>query len=280
MFLCYVDESGDSGTFQINNSTLNPLYVVTGLIVHHKEIAGVTSDFISAKRKFFPNRFTELKHFLDSILQEIKGNDIRKVIRDGDTRNRKTHIGYLDTCIRILRCHGVRLLGRALVKNPGEKNDDAAFYGRSMLHICQHFHAFLEQTNSSGFVVADGRNYAQDVRTTHSIFTQCYQTTAPNSFPRLVEVPVYGQSQNFAMIQLADTICSAVMFPMIIDAYGGHLAGVANVHLSENYGAVRDRYKQAIREMQYTYHNGSRTVGGMLISDRLPANRSSSLLFQ
>ncbi len=85
--------------------------------------------------------------------------------------------------------------------------------------------------------------------------------------------------QNFAMIQLADTVCSAVMFPMIMDAFGEHLAGISNVHTSGNYGIIRDRYKQAIRDMQFLYHNGSRIVGGMLISDRLPENRSSALLF-
>jgi len=280
MHICYVDESGESGTFQATDRNANPFFVVVGLIVAHSRLIPLTHDFLRIKTRFFPGHFHELSLALDSILVEVKGNDLRRYLREGNRRVWSQTIGYIDACMRLLSQHGVRLLGRALIKNPGEENSDPAFYGRSMMHLCQHFNTFLELNAEHGFVIADGRKVAQNKRTTHTIFTQRHQARG-NSYPRIVEMPSYGHSNNFAMLQLADMVCSAVIFPMLIDAFGTHLAGIDNVHTAPKYASIRSRYKNIVKDLQFMYQDASSMwVGGMLISDKTGLNRKTGLLFR
>jgi hypothetical protein len=279
MYICYVDESGDAGTLDLTDANLNPLFVITGLVIKHTRLINLTFDFLKIKSRFFPNRFAPPMFPLDRIKEEIKGNDLRKYLRGDNRRNYQLSIGFIDSCIALLRANDVRLLGRALIKAPGKINSDAAFYGRSMMHIYQHFNALLEDKFELGFVIADGRRPAQNQKTTHVIFTQIHKSIG-SEYPRIVEIPAYGQSNNFAMLQMADIICSAVVFPMLIDAFSDFLTGSGNKHVSAKYSAVRDRYKTQIKDMQFRYLNTNGTwMGGLLVADGTGRKRSASLLF-
>jgi hypothetical protein len=201
-------------------------------------------------------------------------------LREGNTRRWRQSIGFIDACLNLLKNNNITLLGRALIKNPGDKNDDAIVYGGSIMHICQHFNKFLEQQQKFGMVIADSRRAAQNKRTTHTIFTQRHQSRG-NSYPKLVDMPMYGHSNNFAMLQLADIACSAVLFPMLIDAFGEHLVGSNNVHFSNKYATIRNRYKDIIKDLQFRYQDGNGLwVGGMLVADKTPYNRKTSLMFR
>jgi hypothetical protein len=280
MYLCYVDESGEAGTFQVSDTNSNPFFVITGLVIERSHLISLTNDFLRIKRRFFPGHFSATSPFLDSILIEIKGNELRKSLREENTRRWQQSIGFIDSCINLLRANNVMLLGRALIKNPGDKNDDAAVYGRSIMHICQHFNFFLEQHQEFGIVIADSRKSAQNKRTTHTIFTQRQQARG-NSYPRIVDMPVYGHSNNFAMLQLADIVCSGVIFPMLIDAFGEHLSNSNNVHISSKYINVRNRYKDNIQNMQFRYQSENGLwVGGILVVDKTSFNRKTSRMFQ
>ena len=280
MYICYVDESGDSGTLQISDTNSNPFFIITGLIIEHTRLTSITHDFLKIKTRFFPKHFTSAALALDRIQIEIKGNELRKALRGENKRRFKQAIGYIDACVNLLQANDVKLLGKILIKASGLANDDAAFYGGSIMHICQHFNAFLDLTDELGFIVADSRKASQNRRTTHTIFTQRHQTRG-NSYPRIVEMPVYGHSNNFAMLQLADIVCSAVIFPMLIDAFAGHLEKSDNVHLSEQYAFVRNRYKAIIKEMQFMYPDSQGFMrGGLLVSDKTILQRKTGLLFR
>lgn len=218
-------------------------------------------------------------HFLDRIELERKGGDIRKEIRNANRRRRQQSIGFLDSCVELLIGNEVRLLGKILVKNPGRANDDAGFYGRSIMHVCEHFNAFLETGDGLGVVVADSRRTAQNRRTTHTVFTQMHRAGG-NRYPRLAETPTYGHSNNFAMLRLSDIVCSAIVFPMAMDVFGEHLRESANVHAAANYSLVRERYKDRMKEMQFLHRDAARRfVGGLLVSDMTGLNRKTSRLF-
>ena len=279
MYICYIDESGDSGTLQLSDPFSNPLFVIVGLIVNHNRLIPLTHDFINIKRRFFPNHFNETNRVLDGILVEIKGNDLRKNLRENNRRRFQQSVGFIDNCLDLLRQHGVQLLGKALIKSPDSPNSDAAFYGSSIMHFCQHFNMFLEQRQEQGVVVADSRKAGQNKNTTHTVFTQRHQFRG-NSYPRIIEMPTYGHSNNFAMLQLADIVCSAVVFPMVIDAFGAHLLNSKNIHASSRYTTIRGRYKELIKKMQFMYQDASDYwVGGMLVSDRTNLKRKTSQLF-
>ena len=280
MHICYVDESGESGTFQLNDANSNPFFVIVGLIVDHSRLIPLTHDFLRIKTKFFPGRFNSEDLPLDGILVEIKGNGLRKDLREKNKRRWQQAIGFIDACLHLLKQNGVKLVGRALIKDPGMANSDAVFYGRSLMHICQHFNVFLELKQDLGVVIADSRKVAQNKRTSHTIFTQRHQVRG-NSYPRIIEMPAYGHSNNFAMIQLADLVCSAVIFPMLIDSFQAHLTGSRNVHLSPRYASIRNRYKEEIKNMQFMYQgDDARWIGGLLVSDKTKHDRKTGLLFR
>lgn len=279
MYICYIDESGDSGTLQLADPNSNPLFVIIGLIVDHTCLIPLTHDFLKIKTTFFPTHFNNTEK-LDAILVEIKGNELRKNLRENNRRRFQQSIGFIDACLNLLQQHNALLLGKALIKAPSSPNSDAAFYGRSIMHICQHFNMFLEQTQEQGFAIADSRKAGQNKNTAHTIFTQRHQSRG-NSYPRIIEMPTYGHSNNFAMIQLADILCSAVIFPMLISAFGNHLMNSGNVHLSDKYTTICTRYKKRVKNMQFMYQNhNSLWVGGMLVSDKTNLNRKTSLLFK
>ncbi len=73
MYICYVEESGDSGTFNIHDPISNPLFIIIGLIVDHCRLSRITKNFLHLKHKFFPSLMRAAPHFLDSIELERKG---------------------------------------------------------------------------------------------------------------------------------------------------------------------------------------------------------------
>ena len=56
MYICYVDESGDSGTLQGSDTNSNPFFIITGLIIEHTNLIPLTHDFLGIKERFFPNQ--------------------------------------------------------------------------------------------------------------------------------------------------------------------------------------------------------------------------------
>lgn len=277
MYLCYVDESGDAGTLNPGNQTDTPVFVVASLIVDQARLSRLTHDLLTLRQRFYPTATTN--HYLDTILNEVKGETVRKAMRKGSRRNRTHAIGYLDGIMSLAEQNDLRLVSKALVKGLGQANSDAGFYGSAIMHVCRHFNAFLlSQANGKrGHIIADSRRKAQNSQVSHTIFTQMFRA-AGNSYPRLTEMPTYGHSNNHAMIQITDTICSGILFPMLTDAY---CTGLPNVHVSPQFTTIRGRYKRAIQSMQYRYQAHDRLWhGGLLITDGTGARRNATHLFR
>jgi hypothetical protein len=67
----------------------------------------------------------------------------------------------------------------------------------------------------------------------HSIFTQKFKAEG-DQYPRVLEMPTFGHSNNHVGIQIADLLASALLYPMATCAYcRGH---VSNVHVDANAG--------------------------------------------
>jgi hypothetical protein len=66
--------------------------------------------------------------------------------------------------------------------------------------------------NDRGVVIADSRVPGQNVNVAHSVFTQKYRATG-DPYPRILEVPVFGHSNNHVGLQLADVVGSALLAP-------------------------------------------------------------------
>ena len=294
MYFCYIDESGDSSTLVKHVNDSNPFFVLTGLIIHQDKLIKLTRDFIAIKKQFYPNlkpkRISTIdseesieSNFLDGILAEVKGSTLRGQIRDNKKAPKQTAIGFVDQCLKLLERNDVKILGSTLIKDFDRKNRDDIFYGNSIIYFGTHFNAFLSEHKQSGIIIADSRKTNQNYRTSHTFFTQRHQFHRGNKFPHILESVTYGHSHNFAMLQLTDIVCSAILFPMYAFSYGGYVLEQVhnNVHISENFREVHFRFAKRIREMQYKYQNDEgRWIGGIRSVDNTPLGRKNKVLFQ
>ena len=170
-----------------------------------------------------------------------------------------------------------RLFGRAWIKGIGTPFNGRSVYTFSMQDTCSTFQQFLESTTDQGFIIADSRNKPANTNVSHSVFTKKFQANG-DAFPNLVEMPVFGHSDNHAGIQIADLVCSAVVFPMAIQTYcQGH---VTSVH-TRSYAPLKARYGPRLKNLQFRYQDQqtNRWRGGITVSDAI-ASRGGGSLFR
>ena len=99
-----------------------------------------------------------------------------------------------------------------------------------------------------------------------------------NLYPRILEVPLFGHSDNHAALQIADLVCPALLFPKAAQTTycTGHYA--ANPHVQAGDAHVGARYRAALKGMTYHYRSLDRRYrGGVTVADRIGMRPSSDL---
>ena len=278
MKICFIDEAGDLGLLRSPaHPNDQPVLIIGGLFVDVGNLANLTQDYLNLKYQFFPGLPYPSSMPLDRILPEIKGAELRKNATRGDSNQRRHAIGFLDRIFGLMRRYEVRLVARIWVKGIGARFDATPVYTSSIQGICTYFGHHLAEINDVGLCIADSRNKFKNVRVSHSIFTQKF-SPAVHKHKRLAELPTFGHSENHAGLQLCDIVCSALLFPIACFAYcTGH---VSNIHVQSRADALRDRYGQQLKALQYRYQNPDsfRYEGGLVVSDAI-GQQNGSLMF-
>jgi len=274
MWIFYVDEAGTAGCLASKDSSVQPVFVQAGVFLQDTQLATVTREFLELKQTFFPGRIANDVRFLDSVLVEIKGAALRKQVRG--SRNESRHaVGFLEKALRILDRSEARLVGRVWVKGIGVENNARSLYTFSLQDNCRHFQRFLTQRNDQGLVIVDSRYKQENVNAAHSLFTQKH-TRGGDGLDRILEMPVYGHSENHVGLQLADLLCSALLFPIACHSYcTGY---VENLHVHNAYRVLKTRFGRTLTSMMFRYQEQGRPRGGFTVSDSLAKRPSSHLL--
>ncbi len=275
MRICYVDESGDTGTLPAGASNVQPALVVVGLFIDQGAVGPFTRDFMLLKRRYYPGLRPSNAAALDWMLAEVKGSELRRDAVSARRREARHAIGFLDKFVQLLQSHQVQIVGRIWVKKPTAPVRHVAIYTSSIQAICSDFQHYLAVADDSGALIADSRSPAQNVGVSHSIFTRKFQASG-DAYPRLLEMPVFGHSENHALLQAADLVSSALVYPMAMTAYC--VGTISNLHARAEYVTIQERYGAAIKAMQFRYSDRDRTVGGLAVSDGL-AQRGGAALF-
>ncbi|MCX7021642.1 MAG: DUF3800 domain-containing protein [bacterium] len=275
MRVLYIDEAGCLGALPSLISDIQPVFVIAGVSFDVSHLGDITRDFIALKRRFFPGAHTSL-YQLDAILVEVKGADIRRNASIGGHRSRRAAFGFLDGVLYLVDQHDGKFFGRIWIKGIGVPFDGRSVYTFSMQDICTTFQRSLEAIGEQGFVVADSRSKPVNTNVSHSVFTMKFQAVG-DAFPNLLEMPLFGHSDNHAGIQIADLLCSALLFPMAVQTYcAGH---ITSVHV-RNYAALKARYMTHLRRSQFRYQDPSGWWrGGFTVSDEI-AHRNGAELFR
>jgi hypothetical protein len=251
MYYCYVDESGNAEVINNPNDNVQPMVIISGLIIKADKIVQLTNEFVSLKRIFYPGLFAGIPFNINSLLKEIKGSDIRSDIRKATNLNDNKvqhNFLFLDEIFTLLKKHDVKIVSRIWVKAFGAVLHDQPIYGITTQQFAVRFQSFLDANDSYGGIIADFRDPKRNSYISHSVYTQKYKK-AGDAYPRIHEMPTFAISDNHAMLQICDLLCSAIIYPI-----GGIklCAGfVNNVHTSPNYSWIAQRYTKRLRSLQY-----------------------------
>lgn len=274
MRICYIDEAGCTGALGANPASIQPVFLICGVVLRASQIGQLADEFIRIKEKNFP--YLKASHpFRHSwVLSEIKGSYLRDNLRKGGrNRVRHSHV-VLDSILGLFENYDARIFGRVWVKDP---NTDLSknIYTYSMQQIFETFNHFLDVNRDTGIVVADSRNKHLNVNVSHSIFTKKYLKRT-DEYARVLELPMFAHSENHVGIQLADLLCSALLFPMAVHAYCGHVT--QSIHYSDAYADLRARFGERLKERQYRYQDAGTMHGGIVVSDPV-GQRSGGHMF-
>ncbi len=276
-FLCYIDEAGCTTPLPAAATDIQPVLVIVGMMVDATKVRSLTLEFLKLKRQYFPRRFGNSDHPLDDVLVEIKGSDLRSTLRKHGARS-EAILQFIDRTLDLLRANEVRLFASVWVKGIGKPIDSRAIYTTSIQAACRNFSAFLDWRDETGFMVADFRTPGLNTQVSHSIFTQKYRAKG-DPMGRLLDLPTFGHSNNHVPLQIADMLCSTLLFPMATSTYcHGQVSGK---HVRGRDKFIRRRYASRIKALQYRYKDAGtgQSQGGVFVSDGLHG-RKSDLLFQ
>ena len=143
MHLCYMDESGCTGALPTATSSIQPVFVLAGIIVDESRLHDLTFDYLNLKQRFFPGRLPPTTDYLDWVLAEIKGNEIRKRARSGSHKERSQAFSFLDAFLGLAEKYDIKIIGRLWVKGIGQPFPGRSVYTSSVQHICRYFNHFL-----------------------------------------------------------------------------------------------------------------------------------------
>lgn len=268
MQLCYVDESGKAETPTTDDPSCQPVMVIAGVAVPEEQIYSLTSDWIDLKREFWPSVAQKGRGRLDAILHDVKGVRLRDGLRADASRRRRQHaVGFLDSFVSLLEQYEARVVGRITVKALGSANDDMGIHSSALQFICGAFHSVLPP-DERGMVVVDSQTYWHNHQLAHSIFTQRFGRS--HRFAQLVDLPVFGHSDNHAGLQLADVLCSALLAPIACSVYASDLSDW-NVHCAPDFLELRERYGQRLHGLTFRWFNprSEITTRSLVVADAI-----------
>lgn len=276
MYICYVDEAGCPGALPSSNSQVQPVLVLTGLILEQRQLVPLTRDLVALKSVFHPTVAAQFVHEMQMATYEIKGSDLRRSIRLGNRNERRAVFGFVDKVLLTLEQADAKLISRIYIKRPAHPFDGKAVYTSSVQKLAECFQQFLTERNSEGIIVADSRTPALNASVSHSIFTQKFRRKGGDPFNRILEMPVFGHSENHAAIQITDFLCSTLLYPIATHVYcAGH---VNSSHVNANDYRIKDRYAARLKALRYKYMVDGKIKGGVLVNDSILKRPSSIML--
>ena len=261
MLMCYVDESGDTGPFDPTERNSQPIFLLCALMIDQLDLEGITREIIQLKQTHFPSYSQGAAHWHDWLKVEVKGANLRRALREGHKDSRRHIMGFLFQVLSILERHNIKLAARIYIKQPNVEFKGASVYPSAIQRLAQTFEDKLMKENDKGVFVLDSRNKVKNVPVSHGLFTWNFSTHG-TAYHYLAELPLFGHSENHAMIQLADWIGSAFLAPMATTAYCAPYKGMC-VHVAPEFDEIRERFGQRIKQLQYRFERDGKKLGGI-----------------
>jgi len=261
MLMCYVDESGDTGLFDANERNSQPVFLLCALMVNQSHLESITREVIHLKQTHFPSYSQGTQHWHDWLKVEVKGANIRRVLREDSRRSRRHILGFLSRVVTLLESHDIKIAARVYIKAPSTEFKGASVYSAAMQRLAQTFEDKLMRENDKGIIVLDSRNKVKNVPVAHSLFTWNFSVHG-TTYRYMAELPLFGHSDNHALLQLVDWVASGLLSPMATSAFCRQYADTC-IHASSEYDIIRETFGQRIKTLQYRYERDGHKLGGI-----------------
>jgi hypothetical protein len=264
--IAYVDDAGDVQTVPHGNSGIQPVLAFAAVVLKAESLSALTLDFLALKRALFRGKMKS-RHLLDDVLIEVKGADLRQMIRDPSRRRRRRAIQYMHELLSLLEAYDAKLIARVWVKGLARPIDGRAINGYTVQSICATYQDLLVGRRTEGLLIIDSSTPGLNQAVSHSIFTRRYRAGG-DDFDRLVELPVFGHSTNHAGLQIADVLASGLITPIATRTYCvPHIQGT---HVHPNYDEIKSRFAHRLKRLQHRHQDaGGAWKGGITVSDQL-----------
>ncbi|MDR0592728.1 MAG: DUF3800 domain-containing protein [Bifidobacteriaceae bacterium] len=252
MRICYGDEAGETAVYDPSEPTSTPVFVLAAITVDTARADRLLMDYLALKSAYDPALKGRL--LADVIQHEVKGARLRRAIRSEDSpRSARRAIIYLDRALRLLEVSGCRIMGRVLVKRAGEEYSPAATYPSAVAELAETFNDQLTAGGERGLVILDAQTKVKNQGNVHTITTRRYRKGG-NAYPGLIESPVFGHSDTHVMLQLADLVASALVYPAAIAAYLEPDQG--DPQRSPAYQTVRELFGRRLANLEWRFTDG------------------------
>ena len=212
MYFQYVDEAGCPGPLLEGDCDIQPVLTLVGLSLPERSLCFLTDEFLDLKQQFFPSA-SRSRHALDWVLAEVKGSEISRTLRLGSQNDREHSLLFLGSLLNLVEQYEGVVQGKVYIKPPGGEFDGIAAYTSACQMLYGVFQEYLMVKDSFGLMVMDSRTQSQNKRVSHSIFTEKFRSSG-DKYPRILEMPLFGHSENHVGIQIADLLNSALVYPM------------------------------------------------------------------
>lgn len=216
VLFCYVDEAGCTGTWVGDGSAAQPALVIAGLLIQQRFVIDISKAYIDLKREYLPGIFDGLS-LREAVENEVKGANLRKLIRKRQLRA-KPELKFIDGVLGLLEQFDVRILATLWPKTLGREFLGQAVYSKSTQELHQSLQTLLSSLGEQGQVIADSRNPQLNSVIASSVMSQRLKKGG-DPFSCLLEVPVFANSQNHLMLQMADIMASTLLWPMCTQAF-------------------------------------------------------------
>ncbi|MDX2131146.1 MAG: DUF3800 domain-containing protein [Planctomycetota bacterium] len=264
MRILFVDESGDTEPMRAGDLNAQPSLAVIGLCLDARRVEQITRRWVGLKQRFYPGLLPRSAKPWDWQTVEVKGTTLRKYLRSDRRREERTAVGFIDRTLDVLEEFDARLAVKVCMKGVGVPFDGRAVYTSAIQWHCERLQEHLSGVNDHGLVIVDSRSHLPNVNAAHSVFTQKLRASG-DPYPSLIEVPVFGHSDNHAGLQIADVVASALVVPMC--CHGLLYGKVISPHSNPAYAKIGERYFPRVERLLYPCPPGRTAPTAFVISN-------------
>lgn len=265
----YLDESGTTDPHRIPlPQGITPQFTLAGVILPLARWREYDREYLYLKREFFRAEIDRSSK--DDTAWEIKGSALTAPRNRDSDRN----TAFCYRVLGLIGRFGGQIIGVTFLKSLKNPLARVSMYTKGLQILAERFDIFLREANAEGLMIVDSRmahtrkGGGLDYAVAQSYLSFVFGNDQGRLMKRLVEAPLFADSQLTAGLQIADMIAALVY----ASDYARKIApeGAVPERGLLDYTHVR-RFEKTLKDRVFisdNFYGGQRTYGLRLIDHR------------